>query len=540
MDALALGLDFGTESARAVLLDARDGSELASAVHAYEHGVLVDALPTGEALPGRFALQHPADWVAAMVATTRAVLSQAQAEPRRVAGVGVAFTACTILPVQADGTPLCMVRELARRPHAWPKLWKHHAAQPQADAINALARSAGQTWLDCYGGQLSPEWLLPKVLEVLEHAPEIYGAAAYFVEAADWIVWQLTGRLARNACAAGFKATWHGTAGYPAASFLAALRPELADYFATRGAGPVVPPGTPVGTVRPHWTARLGLCPETHVAAGIIDAHAGAIGAGATDPGTLYLAMGTSTCHLLNAPGEQLVPGISGVVKDGIVAGAYAYEAGQAAVGDLFAWQVRQSGHSHEELTARAAVPRAGETGLLAIDWFNGSRTPHADADLTGAILGMTLTTTPADVYRALIEATAYGTRAIVDALEDADVHVGRYVAGGGLTVSRLVMSIYANVLGQPLETCESRHPSARGAAVLGAVAAGRHASVGAAAAAMAPARRRIAPDRGEAGVYDRLYGAYRDLADCLAKDQASPLRRLGAVRVGAAAPQRC
>lgn len=528
---LALGLDFGTESVRAVLLDCATGAERGNGAAAYEHGVLDRTLPTGEPLPDQFALQDPADWLLSMTAAVRAAMAQAGAAPSDVVGIGVDFTSCTVLPVTADGTPLCQIARFRSEPHAWPKLWKHHAAQRQADAVNALAQDAATSWLERYGGQISSEWLLPKTLEILESAPSVFHAADLIVEAADWIVWQLTGRLARNACAAGFKATWHRRTGYPDRGFLRALNGELHDYFDTKGAGRVVAPGTPIGGLREPWPGTLGIDAHARVAAGIIDAHAGVLGAGAIAPGTLYMAMGTSTCHMLIAEQEVLVPGISGVVEDGIVPGRFGYEAGQAAVGDLFAWQVRHSGQSHGELTAGACALHAGQSGLLAIDWFNGSRTPYVDADLTGAILGLTLATTPAEVYRALIEGTAYGTRAIVDAFLDAGIAVTTLEAGGGLAASPLVLSIYANVLGTPLSVCTSEYPSARGAAVLGAVAGGAHADVAHAAASMAPERRTVSPAGEATRVYDHLYAEYRLLADRFGGRRDSVLRRLAALK---------
>ena len=530
-DRYVIGLDFGTASARSVVLDAGSGEELAVAVAPYRHGVLDATLPDGTGLPPQFALQHPGDWLEALRASLVEAVAASGVAAERVVGVGVDFTSCTILPVDDRGTPLALVPGWGAQPHAWPKLWKHHAAQPHADAANALASGRGETWIKRYGGGLSAEWLLPKIVEIAERAPEVLAAADRIVEAADWIVWQLTGTCVRNACGAGFKASWHKRDGYPSDGYLAALAPALDGYFGRQGRGVVAAPGTAAGVLSAGWAERLGLPPTTAVATGIIDAHAGMLGAGITAPGELYLAMGTSTCDLLLTEDEVLVPGVAGIVEDGIVPGLFAHEAGQAAVGDLFEWQVRQTGRSHAELTAEAARSAPGASGLLALDWWNGCRTPLMDSDLGGVLLGCSLATTPGEIYRAMLEATAFGTRMIVAAFTGAGVDVRAVCAGGGLTANALLTQIYADVLGRPLELCRSAHPSARGAAVLAAVAAGVHADVAAAGEAMAPARDVIHPDASATVVYDRLYRLYAELVDVLGRERGSALHRLTDLR---------
>jgi L-ribulokinase len=520
---LVLGLDFGTESIRALVLDPRTGEELGTAVAEYEHGVIVDALPGGRPLPAEWALQDPDDWLAALELATRAALAGISGE---VVGVGVDFTSSTVLPTTEEATPLC--RLLPDDPHAWPKLWKHHAAQPQADELTALAAELDPERLALYGGRISSEWLVPKAMQIVDESPETFGAAARIVEGGDWITWQLTGTLARNACAAGFKALWQKRDGYPSPELLAAARPELGDLFAGCD---VHAPGDRVGTLAPEWASRLGLGASTAVAAAVIDAHAGLLGAGVVDPRTLYLASGTSTCHLLVTPWERAVEGISGVVEDGIVAGTFAYEAGQVSVGDMFDWFVRLSGRSHDELTRGAAALRPGESGLLALDWWNGCRTPLVDADVSGVVLGLTLATPPAAVYRALLEATALGTRLVVDTFAAGGIEIDRLVVGGGLTANELVLQIYADVTGLPLSVVGSGQASARGAAVLGAAAAGEFESVEAAVAALAPAPAAVLePDAEAHAVNDELYAIYRELAAAYGNPD-SPLKRLSALR---------
>ncbi len=528
-----IGVDFGTESARAIVVDSGNGRVLGSGVAAYRHVVIDEHLPSGEALGAEWALQHPGDWLESTEASVREALSSAGVSAADVVGIGIDFTACTVLPVKADGTPLMQLAGLAADPHAWPKLWKHHASQPQATRVTDVAAARGESWLARYGGRISSEWMLPKALQVLEEAPDTFAAADLIVEGGDWVVWQLTGQFARNACAAGYKGLWHKRDGYPSDDYLAALHPGLRGFYAGKGGGQtVVAPGARVGTLTPAWADRLGLAPTTAVGAALIDAHAGVLGSGATGAGALMLILGTSTCHLLLADGEQLVPGVAGVVEDGIVAGMFAYEAGQAAVGDSFAWFVdtlasseiqaeaaRREVSTHEVLSERAAPLRPGETGLLALDWWNGNRSTLVDAELSGVLVGATLATRPEHVYRALIESTAFGTRVIADALRSGGVPVSRVVAGGGLTRNRLLMQIYADILGMEIEVSGAAQASALGAAMLGAVAAGPeaggHATIEAAAAAMAPApSERYVPDAASRTRYDALYALYTDLYD--------------------------
>lgn len=545
-----IGIDFGTESARAVVVDTADGRVLGSGVSVYRHAVVDEQLPsTGATLGAEWALQHPGDWLEAIDASVRAAMASAGSSSADIVGIGIDFTACTVLPVTADGTPLMQQAALAGQPHAWPKLWKHHASQPQATRVTDVAAARGETWLPRYGGRISSEWMLPKALQILEEAPAVFAEADLIVEGGDWVVWQLTGAFARNACAAGYKGLWHKGDGYPSDAYLQALHPGLAGFYAGKGGGQVVvAPGARVGTLTPAWAARLGLAPTTAVGAALIDAHAGVLGSGATTPGALMLILGTSTCHLLLAEREHLVPGIAGVVEDGIVAGLFAYEAGQAAVGDSFAWFVdalasadvqaeaaRRQVSVHDVLTERASALRPGESGLVALDWWNGNRSTLVDAELSGLLVGATLATRPEHIYRALVESTAFGTRVIADALRDGGVPVTRIVAGGGLTRNRMLMQIYADVLGLDIEVAGASQASALGAAMLGAVAAGRaaggHATIEDAAAAMAPTpTERYHCDPAAHARYDTLYRLYGELYETFGR-RSTLMHRLRALR---------
>ena len=548
MDTYSIGLDFGTESARAILVNIADGSIAATTVARYRHGVIDQHLPEdGTLLPPEWALQDPLDWLEAIETLVPRVLQEAQIQGAQVAGIGVDFTACTILPVLADGQPLSALDEFSANPHAWAKLWKHHAAQPEADRINIVASQVQADWLARYGGKISSEWLLPKALEIINAAPEIYTRAAYLIEGADWVVWQLSGVLQRNTCCAGYKGLWHKQTGFPIQEQLRGMHPALENLYTEKLAGPIFSPGTSLGMLRLPWADKLHLTTQTKIGAPIIDAHSAAIGGGVSQPGAMFLIMGTSTCHLVLDENEVLVEGISGVVEDGIVAGYYGYEAGQAGVGDIFAWFVnhgvpgryereaeQRSISVHELLSEKAAAYRPGETGLLALDWWNGCRTPLVDADLSGLIVGFTLTTPAEAIYRALIEATAYGTRMIVDLFRQNGVHIERLRAGGGLTKNKLLMQIYADVIGLPIEVSSSEQTSAIGAAILGAVAAGQYPDVRTAGLRMSAAVGELyTPVDEHHPIYSELYQEYVRLVELFGRQEASVLKRVRKLRIG-------
>jgi L-ribulokinase len=533
MSVYSIGLDFGTESVRALLVDVTRGEAVATAVRAYPDGVIDAQLPgTGERLPPDWALQNPSDWLEGLEHTVKAVLADPGVDPSAVVGLGVDFTSCTVLPTTADAVPLCEFEPFRGEPHAWAKLWKHHGAEPEAARVTSVAAARGESWLQRYGGRISSEWLLPKALEIAERAPHVYRAAARIVEGADWIVWRLTGILARNACAAGYKGTWHKQDGYPGAEFLRALNRGFEDLYDVKVAGPVVPPGTKVGSLTGEWAARLGLSDRTAVAAPIIDAHAAVLGGGVAGPGTFVMMMGTSTCHLVMADRERPVEGMAGVVEDGIVPGYYAYESGQAAVGDLFAWfahhavppsyheEARAHGTSMQALlTSKAQSFGPGSSGLLALDWWNGNRSTLGRSDLCGLLVGLTLNTRAEEIFHALVEGTAFGTRAIVESFTDQGLPVSSIVAGGGLTRNGMLMQIYADVTGRSIAVAGAPQASASGAAMLGAVAAGAtaggYASLADAVARMAPApATTYQPGPERRHQYDALYGEYRRLYD--------------------------
>jgi L-ribulokinase len=540
-----VGVDFGTLSARAVVVDARDGTELAAAVHEYAHGVMDRTLAaTGAELPPQWALQDPADYIEALRTAVPEAVRAAGIAPDEVVGIGTDFTASTPLPVLSDGTPLCQVGGFEDRPHAYAKLWKHHAAQRQADRVNAVAEERGEPWLARYGGRISSEWEFAKALQVLDEDPEVYERMDRWLEAADWIVWQLCGRETRSTCTAGYKAI-HQDGRYPSEGYLRELDPRFVDFVAAKLETPLLSLGARAGDLTARAAEWTGLPQGIAVAVGNIDAHVTAPAARAIDPGQLLMIMGTSTCHVMNAESLAEVPGMCGVVRDGIVPGLFGYEAGQTGVGDVFGWFVEQAvpPRYHEEARARgldlhahlsqlAGEQEVGAHGLVALDWNNGNRSVLVDHELSGLIVGLTLATRAEDVYRALIEATAFGTRVILDALADADLPARELVAAGGLIKNPAIMQIYADVTRMPLHLIGSEQGPALGSAMHAAVAAGVHPDIRTAAAAMAKVRRdAYVPDERRADAYDLLYQHYLRLHDHFGRGGDEVMHRLRDVR---------
>ncbi|MBA3847008.1 MAG: ribulokinase, partial [Planctomycetes bacterium] len=478
-------------------------------------------------------------------------LAESKVRADEVIGIGTDFTACTVLPTLKDGTPLCLIERWARHPHAWIKLWKHHAAQAWADRLNELAASRKEPWLATYGGKISSEWLFPKAAQIAAEAPEVWAAAERFIEAADWIVWQLTGVETRNACTAGYKAIWGADRGYPSREFCATLHPGLATLVDKLG--PPVPLGRKAGELTPAMAARMGLEPGIAVAVGNVDAHVsvpacgvgGATGYGDDSAnGVLVAIMGTSCCDILCGPEQKVVPGMCGVVKDGVVPGSYGFEAGQSGFGDHFAWLNRFLGAGdpgHAALEADALAMGPGGSGLIALDWWNGNRSVLVDADLTGALIGFNLRTTPAEVYRALIEGLAFGLRTIVDTFAGHGVRIDRIVACGGLAEkNRLFMQTIADVTGRTIQIARSAQAPAVGSAIFGAVVAGKarggYDDLAAAAKAMGGLKAlSFTPNAKHKVVYDRLHAEYTRLHDRFGRED-QVMKRLKAIRAEAGA----
>ena len=543
---LVIGVDFGTLSARAALVRAQDGTCIAEAEHAYAHGVMTQRLPCGTKLPPDFALQHPQDYIEALEETIRAVMEKSGAAEEDVVGVGLDVTAATVLPVDAQGEPLCMKAEFAHEPHAYVKLWKHHGAQAQADRMTALAMERGEDFLPWYGSRISCELALPKLLETLEKAPKVYEAMDSLMEMGDWLVRRLCGAHVQSLCAAGYKNLRRTDEGYPPADFFAALNPDFADVIEKKCSAPVMGVGSRAGGLTQEMAQRLGLLPGTAVATAMIDAHVCALACGLTRPGQMLAIIGTSACYMSLGEDGTLAPGICGVVKDGILPGCYGYEAGQSAVGDQLGWMVNrfvpaayqqeavaQGISIHQHLTNLAARLAPGESGLLALDWLGGCRSPLMDSGVSGMLLGLTLETKPEEIYRALIESTAYGARMIMENYREHGIAVDEFFVTGGIgRKNPLAMQIFADVLGMEVKVLACAQGGAQGSAILAAAAAGLYADLRGAIEAMAsPVERVYAPDAMRHETYDALYTEYCTLHSYFGRGGNDVMKRLKAMK---------
>ena len=544
-ETFVIGVDYGTLSGRAVVVRISDGAELGTATLEYPHGVMdTNLAATGATLPPEWALQVASDYIDVLKSAVPAAVAAAGIDPADVIGIATDFTASTPLPVLADGTPLNELDEFADRPHAYVKLWKHHAAQEQADRINTLATERGESWLPRYGGFISSEWEFAKGLQLLEEDPEIYQRMDHWIEAADWIVWQLSGRYLRNACTAGYKGILQDGA-YPSREFLAALNPDFASFADDKVAQEIGQLGDRAGGLTAEAAAWTGLPEGIAVAVGNVDAHVTAPAAKAVAPGQMLAIMGTSTCHVMNSEVLAEVPGMCGVVDGGIVSGLYGYEAGQSGVGDIFAWYVENqvparyyeaaadAGVSiHEHLTSLIAPQPVGAHGLVALDWYNGNRSVLVDTNLSGVVFGATLTTRTDEIYRALFEATAFGTRRIVETFAASGIPVTEFIVAGGLLKNAFLMQTYSDILRLPISTIASEQGPALGAAIHAAVAAGAYPDVHAAGEVMGKVNRAVyEPNAEAADAYDALYAEYSTLHDYFGLGGNSVMHRLKAIK---------
>ncbi len=542
----SIGVDYGTLSGRALLIDVETGEELASSVYEYPHQVMDQKLPSGKKLPQDWALQHPQDYLDVLYHTIPEVLKEAKVSPEDVIGLGTDFTACTVLPVKRDGTPLCFLPEFEDEPHAYVKLWKHHAAQDKANRLNEIAQQRGEKWLQNYGGKISSEWAIPKLWQIAEEAPAVYDGMDRFIEAADWIVWQLTGKESRNSCTAGYKAIWNKRTGYPSEEFFAALSPKLTHAVKEKLGTEITPLGQKAGGITAEMAKLTGLKEGTAVSVGNVDAHVCVPAAGIDGPAKMLAIIGTSTCHMMMGTEEKQVPGMCGVVEDGIMPGYFGYEAGQSCVGDHFAWVIdncvpasyreeakKEGKNIHAFLREKAQLQKPGESGLLALDWWNGNRSILVDADLSGVLLGMTLQTKPEEIYRALIEATAYGTRVLVENYRAHGVPVEEFIASGGIAwKDPMTMQIYSDVLNMPVKIVGTLQGPAYGSALFGAVAAGKEAGgyedIFAAARRLGKVKQEFyTPIPENVAVYEKLYQEYVRLHDYFGRGENDVMKRL-------------
>ena len=545
-----IGIDYGSLSGRAVIVDVQSGEELATSTYEYPHAVMDTELPTGEKLGPDWALQDPMDYIEVLIHTIPDLIKHSKVSPDDIIGVGTDFTACTILPVLADGTPLCFLDEFRHNPHAYVKLWKHHAAQDKANQLNEAAQNAGEKWLADYGGKISSEWAIPKLMEVADEAPEVYDAMDRFIEAADWIVWMLTGVETHNSCTAGYKTIYSKSEGFPSNEFFKSLNPKLDGVIGTKISDNIIPLGQRAGGVSADMAQKTGLREGTSVCIGNVDAHVCVPAVGIDDVGKMLAIIGTSTCHILLGSEKHTVPGMCGVAEDGVYPGYFGYEAGQSCVGDHFAWFIdncltkdyyynaMQEGKSiHKYLREKADLLRPGESGLLALDWWNGNRSVLVDVDLTGMILGMTLQTKPEEIYRALIEATAYGTREIIDNFRDNGVDVNEFYASGGISQKDpMMMQIYADVLEMPVKIAGSLQGPALGSAIFAAVAAGKDSGgyddIFTAARKMGKVKDTVYyPKQENSEIYRKLFSEYVTLHDYFGRGTNDVMKRLKTIK---------
>lgn len=549
-----IGVDYGTQSGRAVLVNVNSGKEVATAVKVYPHGVMDEYLPDGKTkLADDWALEHPQDYLDVLKETIPAVLKEANISSDDVIGIGIDFTACTMLPTDKDGTPLCFYDEFKSNPHSYVKLWKHHAAQDEANKLNKIAEKRGEDFLKLYGGKISSEWLIPKIWQILDEAPEIYNKADRFMEAADWVIMQLTGEEKRNSCTAGYKAIWNKRKGYPSKDFFKALDPRLENLVEEKLSTDIYPIGSKAGEITEKAAKLTGLKIGTSVAVANVDAHVAIPAVGITDEGKMLMIMGTSTCHILLGTEEKVVPGMCGVVEDGVIPGYLGYEAGQSCVGDHFEWfvdncvpaqytkEAEEKGiNIHTLLTEKAEKLKVGESGLVALDWWNGNRSVLVDVDLTGLILGCTLLTKPEEIYRALIEATAYGTRMIVDTFKENGVPINQlYAAGGIAEKNKLMMQIYSDVTNMEIRIAASPQTPALGSAMFGALAAGSknggYDTIVEAAEHMSKVKEDYyKPIPENVKTYEKLYAEYKLLHDYFGRGENDVMKRLKKIKAEA------
>jgi L-ribulokinase len=547
----SIGLDYGTQSGRAVLVEIGTGKEIATAVKEYTHGVMDEYLPGGKIKLGfDWALQHPADYIEVLQECIPAVLKKAGVNSEDVIGLGIDFTACTVLPIDKTGEPLCFKEQFKNNPHSYIKLWKHHAAQDEADKLNKIAEQRGENFLKRYGGKISSEWLIPKIWQVLDEAPEIYDAADKFIEAADWVILQITGEEKRNSCTAGYKGLWHKQKGYPSKEFFKALHPKLENIVDEKLSKNIYPIGAKAGEVTEKAAKLTGLKKGTAVAVANVDAHVAMPAVGIAEAGKLLMIMGTSTCHMVLGKEEKIVPGMCRVVEDGIIPGYFGYEAGQSCVGDHFEWFVencvpfsykeeadKRKIDIHSLLTEKAKKLKVGESGLIALDWWNGNRSVLVDTNLTGLLIGATLLTKPEEIYRALIEATAYGTKMIIDTFEENGVEINEIYACGGIAEkNELMMQIYSDVTNREIKISASAQAPALGSAMFGAVAAGKakggYDNIVAAAKEMGKVKAGYyKPIPANVEMYKKLFAEYKKLHDYFGRGGNTVMKTLKAIK---------
>lgn len=526
-----IGIDYGTQSARAQVIALKGGQAVGEAVFQYPHGVMSRCLPDGTPLPGGdWALAHPQDEYDALKKLIPQAVKSAGIRPEQVKGLSIAATACTLLPVDERLTPLCLKKGFEKEPHAYVKLWKHHRAKPDADRLTRAARERNERFLQNYGGAVSCEWALPKMMEVYREAPKVYRQAAYFMQFSDWLDSLLTGKMVRGGGISAYKALYDRRAGYPDDDYLRSVDVILMDMVHHKLRGKMCWPGERIGGLTAQAAAQLGLMPGTAVASGHTDAHAAALGVGVCRSGDCMTVLGTSSVtHFLHASHRQ-VSGISGMIRDGLLPGFTCYTAGQPCVGDMLEWFVRliapeggQAVYGQLESEARALAP--GKSGLMALDWWNGNRSLLANSALSGLLLGLSTQSSRGEIYLALMESIAFGQRMIRDQYRSAGLDMQRVILSGGMVKkSPLMCQLLADALNMPLETAGTAQATARGAAMCAAAAVpaidgGCETLAQAVERLRVPSGGTVTPRPMQAQTYAQLFAHYKRLHDLMGRE---------------------
>jgi L-ribulokinase len=513
-------------------VDAKTGEFIAHANKDYTHGVIDSCLPNGNTKIGNdWALQHPWDYIEVLEDTIPGVMQRSYTNASDVVGLAVDFTGCTLLPVDASLTPLCIHERFKSNPHAYVKLWKHHSAKDQAQQIDEVLKKQGILNEPRYGGRVSSELMLPKILQILQEDPIVFEAADQFLESMDWLSQLLTGKTKRSVNPASYKVWWQPeSGGYPEDVFTA-LDPRLTNLARQQLRGDMCPVGEKFGCLNETWAKRLGLLAGTAVGCGILDSHAAVPGCGITEPGRMLIIIGTSSVQIVLSEKPYSSKGVLGGVKSGIIPGYYALETGLAAVGDIFEWFILNSVPNQYRLDAKAAGKNIykyladlgnqyspGQSGLLALDWWNGNKTPFVNANLSGIILGLNMATKPEEIYRALVEATGFSTRVIMEQFESAGLHIRDIVACGGIAEKDpFLMQIFSDITNREIKMSASEQTAALGAAIYASVAAGAeyggYDSVVEASSAMSRIQEySYKPNPANAEIYSHIYDKFKEL----------------------------
>ncbi len=534
MKKYVIGVDFGTLSARAIVLDVVNKKTIAEYTSNYRHAVMDRCLPDGTVLPDNFALQHPGDYIESLEESVKGVVKESKILASEIGGIGIDFTASTVLPIYTDGTPLAFDDSFKNEPHAYVKLWKHHGAQKEADDFTSVAKRRKEEWIDSYGGIVSAEFMFPKILETARHAKKVYDATYRFVEAGDWINYLLTGEETHAAAFAGYKAFWNENNGFPSNDYFKAVDPLLDGIIGTKICDKISLVNGVAGKVCNRGAELTGLEVGTPVSLAMLDAHAAMPALDITDNGNLMLILGTSACHIMNSDKEITVDGIFGRVKNGVIPDATTYEAGQQCFGDAFDWfvsncipktyfdEAQKRGVSvHQLLTEKAQALKIGESGILALDWFNGNRSVLVNSRLSGMIVGLTIRTKPEEIYRALLEAASFGTKRIVDQFEAYGIDINSVTAAGGIASKNpLLMQILSDILNKKVSVCGATQAAALGSAIYASVAGGFYKDVRSAAKELSvPVVKEYVPNSCNVESYKTLYSEYLVLHDYFGKE---------------------